>query len=73
MPNLLHLPENVVAENVGQKPRPCATPGCQHGVNESWDDAGLHCAACVIEGELYDRDGRWDNAGERLGTRWRPS
>ncbi len=49
---------------VGPYPKPCATPGCRHRVNESWEESGLLCADCAIEGELYDRDARWDHVSQ---------
>jgi hypothetical protein len=60
MLNLPQLPETPVAENTAPNPRNCSSPGCRHEVNESWDAAGLRCTTCVIEGELFDREGRWD-------------
>jgi hypothetical protein len=41
-------------------------------VNESWEESGRLCADCVIEGELYDREARWDNVSQIPGTHLLP-
>ena len=46
--------------------RRCITPGCRNDVSERWDESGLLCADCVIEGDLYDRDARWDHVTRDL-------
>ena len=46
----------------------CVTPGCRHEVGESWEDSGLLCYECAIEGELYDREARWDHVCPIPGT-----
>ena len=46
----------------------CATPGCPHTVVEAWEDSGLLCYECAIEGELYDREARWDHVCPIPGT-----
>lgn len=51
-----------------RKPVPCVTPGCHHFVLEPWDDSGLLCDECAIEGELYDREARWDHVCPIPGT-----
>ncbi|HEX7579525.1 MAG TPA: hypothetical protein VF580_05950, partial [Thermoanaerobaculia bacterium] len=48
------------------------TPGCPHVVTESWEEAGLLCDECAIEGELYDRDARWDHVCPIPGTHCLP-
>lgn len=51
-----------------QVARPCVTPGCLHLVTEPWEDSGLLCNECAIEGELYDREARWDHVCPVPGT-----
>jgi hypothetical protein len=73
MMNPLHLINFPITEEVARNPKHCATPGCRRGVNENWDETGLLCPDCVIEGALYDRDARWDNVSQIPGTRCLPS
>ena len=68
-----HLETVTIAADEGRYPMPCATPGCRHRVNERWDESGLLCADCVIEGELFDRDCRWDHVSVIPGTHQLPS
>jgi hypothetical protein len=68
MSNQIHVMAIPIAANIAPGSKHCATPGCRHDANEHWDDAGLLCADCVIEVDLYDRDGRWDDV-QVPGTR----
>ncbi len=52
--------------------KPCVTPGCPHLVTEPWEDSGLLCYECAIEGELYDREARWDHVCPIPGTHCLP-
>lgn len=54
------------------QPRACVTPGCPHVVTEPWEDSGLLCYECTIEGELYDREARWDHVCPIPGTQCLP-
>jgi hypothetical protein len=51
-----------------RKPVPCVTPGCHHVVHEPWEESGLLCDECALEGELYDREARWDHVCPIPGT-----
>jgi len=53
---------------VAPMPQRCVTPGCPHVVGESWEDSGLLCYECAIEGELFDREARWDHVCPIPGT-----
>ena len=69
----LRLQISTVVEDERPYPRPCVTPGCRHRVNETWEESGLLCADCVVEGELYDREARWDHVSQIPGTHLLPS
>jgi hypothetical protein len=43
---------------------PCARPGCPNLVREAWEETGTLCARCAVEGELYDREARYEAARE---------
>lgn len=65
------LPETAETRT-GTEPRPCVTPGCIHTVTEPWEESGLLCYECAIEGELYDREARWDHVCPIPGTHCLP-
>ncbi|MCK6682333.1 MAG: hypothetical protein L6R30_07940 [Thermoanaerobaculia bacterium] len=50
----------------------CVTPGCPHMVTEPWEESGMLCYECAIEGELFDRDARWDHVCPIPGTHCLP-
>jgi hypothetical protein len=60
------------AEKATKKFRMCETPGCPHQVTEPWEESGLLCYECAIEGELFDRDARWDHVCPIPGTHCLP-
>ena len=70
MTTLLHLQTMAPETEVGA--RRCVTPGCPHLVTESLEESGLLCDECAIEGELYDRDARWDHVCPIPGTHCLP-
>jgi hypothetical protein len=72
MTTLLHLGEPAVADKARKAPKQCVTPGCPHLVTESLEESGLLCDECAIEGELYDRDARWDHVCPIPGTHCLP-
>ncbi len=70
--SLLNLDPHPTPATPPRHPRHCATPGCAHLVTEPWEDSGLLCYECAIEGELYDRDARWDHVCPIPGTHCLP-
>lgn len=72
MSTLLHLDTLLTEERTSKAPKRCVTPGCPHVVTESWEESGLLCYECTIEGELYDRDARWDHVCPIPGTHCLP-
>ena len=72
MTTLLHLETPTAEENTKKAPKTCVTPGCPHLVTESLEESGLLCDECAIEGELYDRDARWDHVCPIPGTHCLP-
>jgi hypothetical protein len=72
MTTLLHLAAPPTDEMTDRTPKPCVTPGCPHLVTESLEESGLLCDECAIEGELYDRDARWDHVCPIPGTHCLP-
>jgi len=43
----------------------CAVPGCPNRVLEPWEESGRLCARCALEGELFDREARFESAPRR--------
>jgi hypothetical protein len=72
MQTLLRFKTSPVVEDERPNPRLCVTPGCRHRVSESWEESGRLCPDCAIEGELYDREGRWDHVSQIPGTHLLP-
>jgi hypothetical protein len=72
MTSLLHLEAPLTEDGTKKAPKRCVTPGCPHVVTESWEESGLLCYECTIEGELYDRDARWDHVCPIPGTHCLP-
>lgn len=72
MTSLLHLEAPLTEEGTKKALKQCVTPGCPHVVTESWEESGLLCYECTIEGELYDRDARWDHVCPIPGTHCLP-
>ena len=72
MTTLLHLDLPKGASGTLTAEKPCVTPGCPHMVTESWEESGLLCYECAIEGELFDRDARWDHVCPIPGTHCLP-
>jgi hypothetical protein len=70
MTTLLHLEADLPATETPVKH--CVTPGCPHLVTDPWEESGLLCDECAIEGELYDRDARWDHVCPIPGTHCLP-
>ena len=72
MTTLLHLEAPSTTQGTEKAPKRCVTPGCPHLVTESLEESGLLCDECAIEGELYDRDARWDHVCPIPGTHCLP-
>jgi hypothetical protein len=72
MTTLLHLEVPTAQGEARKAPKRCVTPGCPHLVTESLEESGLLCDECAIEGELYDRDARWDHVCPIPGTHCLP-
>jgi hypothetical protein len=71
MTGTMTLEPPIAAENA-TTPHRCVTPGCPHLVTDAWEESGLLCDECAIEGELYDRDARWDHVCPIPGTHCLP-
>ncbi len=72
MSTFLELLEKQPAPGQKMEAHSCATPNCPHLVTEPWEASGLLCYECAIEGELYDREARWDHVCPIPGTQCLP-